>query len=212
MTVRSAFLAVAVDARALIADPEVARQWHEPSALREMTTGHLAGHLARGVFTVEQYLGAPAPTGTATVTPGAYFVEGAKLTDDMHDELNTQIRQRSRAESQGGHGDLVMRLDQSIGRVTAALSEEEHDRLVAVFGGTLMTLDDYLVARLVELVIHIDDLAVSVAVETPSVVEEARALVVDCLVEMARRAHGDLAVIRAMARRERGSPDALHVF
>ncbi|MFA5884848.1 MAG: hypothetical protein WDA60_13420 [Acidimicrobiia bacterium] len=41
---------------------------------------------------------------------------------------------------------------------------------------------------------------------------EAATLVIHCLVDTARRRHGDLAVVRALTRRERDVHDALRVF
>jgi hypothetical protein len=68
------------------------------------------------------------------------------------------------------------------------------------------------VTRMVELVAHTDDLAVSVGLEPPPPDPDAATLVVHCLVDVARRRHGDLAVVRALTRRERDVVDALRAF
>ena len=72
-------------------------------------------------------------------------------------------------------------------------------------------LDEYLRTRLVELTVHIDDLAISVDV-APSVPAEAYAAAMDVLVAVGRRRHGDLAVLRALTRRERDQVEALRVL
>jgi hypothetical protein len=74
-----------------------------------------------------------------------------------------------------------------------------------------MRLDDYLETRLVELVVHDDDLATSVDVPT-ELPGEALELAIDHLVAVARFRHGDLAVVRALARRERDISEALRVI
>ena len=81
-----------------------------------------------------------------------------------------------------------------------------------LIGGLAITLDEYLVTRTVELVTHIDDLAASIDVPTPTLPEAALVTAVDCMVEIARLRHGDLAVVRALARRERDPLAALRVF
>ena len=66
-----------------------------------------------------------------------------------------------------------------------------------------MLVDDYLETRIVELVIHLDDLAASVGRTPPRVSPEAESLVLRTLVEMATARHGASVMIRALARRER---------
>ena len=63
-----------------------------------------------------------------------------------------------------------------------------------------------------ELVVHADDLAVSVGATAPAVSEAAAVAAIDALVTTARAAHGDIAVLRALARRERSSDDVFPVF
>jgi hypothetical protein len=211
MTIRTTFLSCAHATRTAIADRAVARRWDEPSALEQMTIGGLAGHLARGVFTVQEYLADAPPAGAATVSPAAYFVEGVTLTSNVGDELNTSIRERAHAEAAAGHAALLTRLDDAIERITEALSAEPTARAVVVRGGTPMLLDDYLVARVVELVVHLDDLAVSVGTDA-EIPHGGADVAVGCMVDMARLAHGDIAVLRVLARRERTPADVFPVF
>ena len=75
-----------------------------------------------------------------------------------------------------------------------------------------MLLDDYLVTRLLEMVVHADDLAVSVDLPTPDYPDRVWDLVVGCLTQAAIRRHGPLAVVRAMARTERDHSRALRVL
>jgi hypothetical protein len=74
-----------------------------------------------------------------------------------------------------------------------------------------MRLDDYLVTRIVELAVHADDLATSVGLES-SLPPAALAMAVHSLVDVVRVRHGDLAVLRALSRRERQTPELLRVF
>jgi hypothetical protein len=64
----------------------------------------------------------------------------------------------------------------------------------------------------VELVVHIDDLAGSVGLPTPDLPDLATDLVISCLAGVARRRHGDLEVVRALARHERAHSDVFPVF
>jgi hypothetical protein len=60
--------------------------------------------------------------------------------------------------------------------------------------------------------VHIDDLAVSVEVDTPQLPTAALDHAIDALVSTARHRHGDLSVLRALSRRERDELNALRVF
>lgn len=53
----------------LIADPVVARRWHDESVLTGYRVGGLAAHLARAVETIPTYLAADAPA------PDTVFVD-----------------------------------------------------------------------------------------------------------------------------------------
>jgi hypothetical protein len=64
----------------------------------------------------------------------------------------------------------------------------------------------------IELAVHGDDLAVSVGRDDESVSEEAGRVAVDALMTGARARHGDRAVLRALARRERATADVFPVL
>jgi hypothetical protein len=76
----------------------------------------------------------------------------------------------------------------------------------------VLTLDDYLGTRLVELCVHVDDLAVSGGEPAPSLPEGATGRAVEILVDVARLRQGDPGVLRALTRRERDPVEALRVL
>ena len=74
-----------------------------------------------------------------------------------------------------------------------------------------MTLDDFLLTRLIELVVHSDDLAASVGLETPQLPADVVDPVVDLLARLAVHRHGPTAVIRTLSRAER-APATISAF
>jgi hypothetical protein len=212
--IRPVFLAACDTTRPLLAAAAVAEGWDEPSALEQMTVGALAGHLMRAVTSVDAYLdrSAPAASDVALDAPG-YFLSIDGLSDsDLDSELHTAIRGRAAAEAEAGHQSVVEQWDQAVERLRARLDGEPRDRLVPALGGRTLTLDEYLITRLVEMVVHVDDLAVSVGAERPGFARVAEEAVMHCLLEMARRRHGDRAVVTALTRRERDAVQALRVL
>jgi len=213
---RDAFLETAHEARDLIASRDVQLRWHEPSALREMSVGALAGHLGRCAIGVEEYLDGEVPANApglgGPLTADQYYTQGVALTDDINDALNTGVRQRGQEMAAEGQDALVGRVDGGLARLAARLTLEPSTRTIVVFAGSVITLDEYLVTRMLELAVHIDDLAVSVGRAPPDLPAATYMYALGCMLQMARARHGDLAVLRAMARRERDTVGALRVF
>jgi uncharacterized protein (TIGR03083 family) len=212
--IRQTFLDTIPVARSIIASPEAAARWDQPSALREFSVRALAGHLARTVFTVETYLNAPTPTSTDPGSAVEYYLRMVARSDwtDPLSPSNTAIRQRGEDQAAVGHAGLLAELDKSSAHLRDRLRNEPENRLVEVFAGLIIRLDEYLVTRVMELTIHTDDLAVSLGLEPPDLPPAALQATIDLLVEMARKRHGDLAILRALARRERDRVDALRVL
>jgi hypothetical protein len=74
-----------------------------------------------------------------------------------------------------------------------------------------LSFDDYLVTRVMEIVVHSDDLAVSVGVEPPVLPEVVLGPVLALLVGVSLQRHGQASVVRALTRRER-APDTIAAF
>jgi len=197
--IRSAFIDASQLAIDLIASDAVAKHWSSPSALTGYDVAGLSGHFGRGLGTPLIYLAEPAPPEDDVITPGQYFAS----VDSDDGDLHTAIRARGQAAAAAGQGELVAELDRTLNTLRNRLDDEPFDRRVPVFGGYVMFLDEYLVTRLVELLVHGDDLAVSVGVPPLDWPGEATDLVLATLVETAAIKHGSSALITALSRRER---------
>jgi hypothetical protein len=64
-------------------------------------------------------------------------------------------------------------------------------------------LGDFLRTRILELVVHADDLAVSVGVATPEFAPETFEIATCILARLAAKRHGQASLVRALARAER---------
>jgi hypothetical protein len=106
----------------------------------------------------------------------------------------------------------VLQHGSEIEHLKLRLAGEPEDRRIRVFKDLVLLLDDYLVTRIIELTVHTDDLAVSVGLPTPEFPASATALAIEALVDVAIPRNGDLAVLRALTRRERDEVEALRVL
>lgn len=195
----------------------LAERFEGPSALAEFSVRGLAGHLRRAMTMVEAYLDQPAPAGDVAgsvehVSAPAYFASVLPADRDLDSDFHRAIRQRGLETAPERPDEFSLVWAESAGNLITRLDQEPADRLVQVFGGVVLTLDEYLATRLVELVVHADDLAVSLDVAPALLSPAVTGLVITTLVEVARLRHGDAAVVRALCRRERDSAEALRVI
>src|SRR5215471_13871244 len=206
----AAFLDAAATAVHLLERPELTARWAQGSVLPQFSVAALAGHLARGMTTVENYLDGPEPPGTG-ISAGSYFhtvIRSADIDDPGHQA----IRNRGEEAAAGGPAALAGDARSALERLSSRLPGEGRGRRLSVAGGLVMTLDEYLRTRVVELVVHADDLATSVGVEPVPPQPATTAVAIGVLVGVARIRHGDMAVLRALARRERDTVRALRVL
>ena len=211
--IRSVFNQTVDAVRPLLAGRELRERWEAPSALELMTVGALAGHLLRATALVDSYLDRPEPDSrTSSVIRPAQYLAQALTDDDLHGALHQSIRQRGEEMAAGGAEAVLQRWDATASTLRGRLKAEPAERMVSVLDDMVLTLDDYLRTRILELCVHSDDLAVSLDVPAPALPEEAVDVAVGILMEVARIRHGGLAVLRALARRERDAVQALRVL
>lgn len=197
MSVRSPFLEAAATVPTVV--EAVAGAWDRPSALEGWTVGGLAGHFARGLGTVAGYLEAPPPSGGTAVDAPGYFLH----FDAEDPALNEGVLRRGIAAGATGPDAVAAAAREDLGVVREVVRDAAPDRQLAVFGGLVMVLDEYLRTRLVELVVHLDDLEASVGRSLVDLPADAVEVALGVLVAMAERKHGPRPVIRALTRRER---------
>jgi len=200
-SVRAVFVEAATIGLELVGRPEVAQRWGDPSALEGMTVGALAAHLARQVTRVPEVLSFPVPE-ERPVTLIEHYLRSAWANGD--EAANASIRVRAATEAVEGPKEVLAHAVEALGTSRVALPEEPVDRWVRPpWVAWNLSLDDYLRSRVLEIVVHSDDLAVSVAIEPPEWPEEIVAPVVGVLTTLAIRKHGVPAVLRTLARAER---------
>lgn len=206
------FLEMGNTVGSLLDHPDVDVKWDEPSALEHMTVGALAAHLGRAFTTAWLYMQADECTIVEDIDASRYFFRAFDQPDEDLHELRANIVQRAADDAEPGAVAVRELHNRTVSDLRTKLIGEAADRGIEVFGDVCMPLDSYLVTRMVEAVIHSDDLAHSLGIETPSFAPDVIDLVMVALLGMARERHGDVAMLREFARGERASGDRLPVF
>jgi len=200
MAVRALVIDAVDTAADLMSRPSVATKWDEPSALEGMTVGGLAAHLVRAAGATLAYLDRTPvdaePTGDL-LTPITYF--HAAVDSPIHEQIKTV----SANESAVGHEATATKCRDLAEQLRERLNAEPPDRLVGALGGRMLSLDDFCRTRLIEVLLHLDDLAVSVGESRPETDPEGVAIVIGIIEGIARHVHGDWEVLYALARSER---------
>lgn len=196
---------------ALVAHPEVGARWHEESSCAGMSVGALTWHLVDQPRRIVEVLSAPS-TDDAPITLDQHYAEAAWIQQDLDGPANTGVRTANEERAETG--------DQAAAVAAARTARAALDAALAGAGATVripwtgrtIGTDDFLVSRLMEIVVHSDDLAASLDdVPVPQFPAEALQPVVTLLTDLALRRHGQDALVRTFARPQR-APGAVNAF
>jgi hypothetical protein len=203
--IRGAFLEAADVAAGLLGEEAVAKGWERPSVLEHFGVRGLAGHMFWQELALPGLLAGPVPA-EPVVSLRTYYLEKVSWLDaGPGAPVSGRIRQGGEATAADGHAALHARVRDALERLRDQVRDAPAARPVHIpsWGGWSLELDDLLLTRLLELVVHSDDLASSVGLPAPAFPEHVTAPVVELLARLAVRRHGTVNVMRGLARAER---------
>jgi hypothetical protein len=192
----------------LVSRPQIAHYWDEESSCEGMTVGGLARHLIAQAEHVVTLLSPGAPTRPDAETLGisGHYARSAWAHSDLDDPVNTSMRDRANAQGATGYGAAAAALADARSRLPETLAGAPEFAFLAWQGWSLAT-DDFLVTRLMEIVVHSDDLAVSVGLPTPAFGADVLDPVLRLLSTLSVQRHGEVALVRTLTRPQRASRD-----
>lgn len=191
--------AIALD---LVQRPEARHQWRQPSALPKMSVGALACHLGRQAVRAAELL--PVATDVPPLdSVDEHYARAVWVTTTSPDDPAND-RSTDDTEAARGAAALTSRTAGALGQVRGMLTAgAARDVVLIPWQGWSLRRDDFLLTRMLEIVVHSDDLAISLGVPTPEFPAEVFTPVRDVLMRLAVRRHGQSAVISALTRNER---------
>lgn len=201
---RSAVTAAADQVAGLVGSAEVAAAWERESVLPGMTVGGLARHLVSQPECAVEFLSTPGPPDAQALTLVGHYDRVDWLHAPVDAAENTSIRDDFNQLGSAGHAESVEVLARSREQLGSAIDAAGPSTYVPWQDCALQT-DDFLVVRLMEIVVHADDLACSVRVAAPAFGAKVLEPVLALLAALAARRRGQDAVLRALSRHERSA-------
>jgi hypothetical protein len=210
------FLVAGSSALEVVGRVEVLDRWSEPSSLARLSVGGLAAHLGSQVLSTHALV--TAGVGASNEQPVSlleHYQRVAWLTAGLDDPANVTIREGAEQSAGTGHGGLVTALQAALVDLRTAFTSSLPLGLPPAVRlpqwDWSLSFDDFLVTRVMEIVVHSDDLAVSLDLEPPALPEVVLGPVLALLVGVSLQRHGQAAVVRALSRSER-APASISAF
>ena len=209
LPIADGFVAAARSAAELAASPEVGDRWDLESSCAGMTNGGLAGHLADQTSNTLWVLAAE-PSDLEPIPVVEHYRRASWVSSGLADEPNTSIRDGSNERARAGFEALVARMAtdlEALPGALAAAADRRPDSVLVPWQGWALTTHGFLVTRLMEIVVHSDDLAAGLGVPTPQFPDDVVREVLGLLSAVAVDRHGQTALVRALSRPQRAPSD-----
>ncbi|WP_195909199.1 maleylpyruvate isomerase N-terminal domain-containing protein [Microlunatus sp. Gsoil 973] len=195
----------------LVGSTEVADAWDRESELPGMTVGGLVRHLVSQPECAVEFLTAPGPPDAPVLTLVGHYERVDWLLAPTDAIENTSIRDDFNQMSSAGPTESVEVLARSRRKLGAAMAGAGPTTYVPWQECALPT-DDFLVVRLMEIVVHADDVTSSVGTAPVAFSSEVLEPVLALLAALAAKRRGQDAVLRALSRHERRSGSSVSAF
>jgi hypothetical protein len=210
---RNVFFGATSSLADLIASPAVGDHWGERSCLGGFTVGGIAGHIVRSVQALLDLLERPLPEAARVVTPTQLFGVNKPKRPVLDDSIAKFIVADGENWAEFGQGAVVGTFRELVDQAEEVLGDLTATTIIPTIripdGVTFLGI--YLTTRVVELVVHGDDLASSVGIDWQPPFA-AGAVAIGMLVQIATEQYGAVEVLRVLARSERAASDVFPVL
>jgi len=199
-----ALLAALPRAAALVRRPEVAAAWGRASDLPGYSVGGVAGHLVRATERMFGTLDGPDPDGDPVGFDAWYLANRMATAADLDEPLARWLVDDGEELAAAGPEPTAAQLGALVATFRDRLAEEPaHRRVSVVRTEHPVPLRDYVASRLVEVVVHADDVATGAGLDDGGLGDDVVAAANAVIIEMAAARSGGRAVLRALTRSDR---------
>ena len=192
----------------LAAHEEVRDAWERDSACTGMTVGGLAHHLLAQTGHLVRGLRVAAPADAPVIGLLDHYARAPWVAASRDGETDPDQDDKDNAAATAGHEAVLAGARQALGDLPGALAlERDPDAVHIPWQGWSLPTPDFATTRMMEMVVHGDDLAASVGLPTPEHDPLVADAVLDLLVHVSLARHGQVALVRALSRPQRSDGD-----
>jgi Mycothiol maleylpyruvate isomerase N-terminal domain len=210
--VKTAFLAAVDVSLQLASEPRVRDAWTAESSCAGMTVGGLAHHLLGQARNTVRLLQEPTPPDAPVIALLEHYERASWVRDSRAGRDDPEQTDKDNAGAQAGPETVLAEAVAAAGILPGLLSHpREPDVVFIPWQGWALATPDWLTTRMMEMVVHADDLASSVGLDTPTFPEDVARPVFGLLTDVASRRHGQVSLVRALSRPQR-APGSVSAF
>ncbi|SDO71144.1 Mycothiol maleylpyruvate isomerase N-terminal domain-containing protein [Pedococcus dokdonensis] len=208
----AAFLSAVDLSLELAARPEVGDAWERESSCAGMTVGGLTHHLLGQARNSVGLLQAQLPASAPVIRLAEHYERASWVRDSQNGQPDPEQTDQDNEGALAGHAAVLAAGAAAAQALPGLLAEPRDPDVVFIsWQGWALPTHDYLTTRMMEMVVHGDDLASSVGLDSPSYPDGVAGPVLELLTGVAVRRHGLTDVVRALSRPQR-APRSISAF
>lgn len=192
----------------LAASDAVRDAWERDSACSGMTVGGLTHHLLAQTRHLVRGLTVAAPADAPVIGLLDHYTQAPWVAASRSGETDPDQDEKDNAAAAVGHERVLADARQVLADLPVALARPRDPDVVHIpWQGWSLATPDFATTRMMEMVVHGDDLAASVGLPTPEHDPLVVDAVLDLLVHVSLARHGQVALVRALSRPQRAPGD-----
>lgn len=204
----SAFLSCATVSLGLAEREEVRVAWERESSCAGMTVGGLTHHLLGQVRNTDRLLRAEAPPGAPVLGLLDHYARAPWVAASREGQVDPEQLESDNAGGQAGPDAVLGEGREALRDMPRLLAaDRDPDTVFIPWQGWSLRTVDFLTTRMMEMVVHGDDLAASVGLPTPEHEPAVVSSVLGLLTGVSLQRHGQVALVRALSRPQRSTGD-----
>ena len=173
-----------------------------------MTVGGLTHHTLAQLGHVARGLETPAPADAPVIGLLDHYTRAPWVDASRRGEVDPEQNRTDDEAAAVGHAALLAEAEQTLATLPALLARPRDPDVIHIpWQGWSLATTDHLSTRMMEMVVHGDDLAASVGLDTPEHEPPVVSTVLGLLTGVSLQRHGQVALVRALSRPQRSQGD-----
>jgi hypothetical protein len=200
----AAFLSCASVALELASHDAIAAAWSDESSCDGMSVGGLTHHLLQQLVHCATGLSEPAPADAPVIGLLDHYAQAPWVATSREGGIEEDQNAKDNGAAQAGPEAVLDAGRRALADLPELFAQRREPDVIHIpWQGWSLATPDFLTTRMMELVVHGDDLASSVDLPTPEHEPTVVAVVLGLLGDVSLARHGQVELVRALSRPQR---------